>query len=90
MKCDICEREISITSFVCDECARELRNKPDKSRSYRSELRSRIDVAAYPVFLFLFAGTCYLIADAHGWLIALFVMVLETTILELGYRLTQK
>jgi hypothetical protein len=88
LECDVCKREIVFTGYVCDDCQHELRNKSKKN--LQEEIRSRVDGYAYPILILLFAGTSYLVAEEHGWAISAFIFLLESVILELGYRLSNR
>jgi hypothetical protein len=90
LKCDVCNREIVFTGYVCDDCQHELSKKLKKNSNLQEEIRSRANGYAYPMFILLFAGTSYLLVEAHGWGIAIFIFVLETVILELAYRLSRR
>ena len=56
----------------------------------RDELRNRNDGYGYGMFLLLFLGICYLIADAYNLRIATLVFILLVAVLELSYRLSIK
>jgi hypothetical protein len=88
LECDICKREIVFTGYVCDDCQHELRKQSKKHINLQEDIRSRVDGYAYPILILLFAGTSYLVVEDHGWAISIFIFLLETTVLELGYRLS--
>jgi hypothetical protein len=90
LSCDVCTQEIVFTSFVCDDCQREISKKLKKQFNLHKEINDRVDGFGFPVLIFLFAGTSYLIIEDHGWAIAIFIFILETVILELAYRLSTK
>lgn len=88
LECGVCKQEIFFTGYVCDNCRVELNKKAKKH--FEEEIRSRFDGYGYALFLFLFAGTSYCFVEGHGWNIAIFIFVLETVILELAYRLSNR
>ena len=90
LECDVCNREIFFTGYVCDDCKLELSKKAKRYLNLTEEIRNRVDGFGYPVLLFLFAGTSYLLLEAHGWFIPIFIFILETVILELSYRLSNR
>ncbi len=88
LECDVCKREFIFSNYICDECKRDLNKK--SSINYKQEIDVRINSFGYPILILLFIGISYIIMTDFGWGISLFTFILETVILELSYRLSQK